>query len=133
MYRLDVDQLNWLLHFTWRGPLLISLSLSLSLCFFFFFFFFFFFCSHRLLCEYEYIHQCRKFASAVELVVVEKKKPSAVRDNRFSIPDLHSLLYSSHLSKCVSIKEANALLDSYHAKELKFRSFLESQQSPVSQ
>lgn len=34
--------------------------------------------------------------------------------------------------RCVSIKEANALLDSYHAKEDKFRSFMQAEDSPVS-
>ena len=35
--------------------------------------------------------------------------------------------------RCVSMKEANSLLDSYHAKEEKFRSFLKNEQdAPVS-
>ncbi len=39
---------------------------------------------------------------------------------------------SFHVKKCVSIKEANSLLDSYHAKEDKFRIFMESNLGPVS-
>jgi len=110
-------------------------------------------CSKCLLCDYEYIHQCRKFSTPVELVVVEKNQPSPTRlarRDRFpgtnasstsptsptspthSATPLSSLTYSSHLSKCLSIKEANYLLDGFHAKEEKFRRFLESKEGPVS-
>ena len=100
-----------------------------------------------LLCDYEYIHQCRKFSTPVEVVVVEKHRPSPThlaRRDRFpgtnasstspipSATPLSSLTYSSHLSKCLSIKEANYLLDGFHAKEEKFRKFLESKEGPVS-
>lgn len=90
-------------------------------------------CSNRLLSDYEYIHQCRKFAVPVKLVIVEKKKPSPVRGRRSPLPNLSiPSAFPPNLSRCVSLKEANALLDSYHAKEEKFRGFLKSKQNPVS-
>ena len=103
-----------------------------------------------LLCDYE-IHQCRKFSTSVDVVVVEKHHPSPThltRSDLFpgtnasstshipspipSAAPLSSLTHSSHLSKCLSIKEASYLLDGFHAKEEKFRKILESKEGPVS-
>lgn len=90
-------------------------------------------CSNRLLSDYEYIYQCRKFAVPVKLVIVDKRKPSPLRGRRSSLPDLSMPSAAPpNVSKCVSQKEANALLDSYHAKEEMFRSFLKSKQNQVS-
>lgn len=41
------------------------------------------------------------------------------------------VVFATH-HRCVSMKEANALLDSYHAQEDKFRGFLKTKQGPVS-
>ena len=60
---------------------------------------------------------------------MEKKKPSPLRDRRSLLQEYNS---SAHVNKSISMKEANALLDSYHAKEDKFRGFLESKLELVS-
>ncbi len=111
-----------------------------------------FICRKSLICDYEYIHQCRKFSTPVELVVVDKHRPSPTHlARRIHFPGtnssstsettplsplatpLSSPKYSPHVSKCLSIKEANYLLDGFHAKEDKFRTFLQSKQGPVSE
>lgn len=78
--------------------------------------------------QHEYVKQCQKLRTDVKLVLVEKPP------NRNKTMD-HPLPQGGNTAaggSCISQDEANSLLNSYYAKEQKFRSVLESHENMVS-
>jgi len=74
--------------------------------------------------QHDYVNHCQKLHAPIKLVLVDKP-----HDNSGHTPELPS---TSQSRLCVSREEANDLFNSYTAKELRFRSVLESRSQLVS-
>lgn len=87
----------------------------------------FFLYSDLSLGQHEYVKQCQKLRVDIKLVLVEK----APDRNKLDLPRPEEDK-PDPCGCCISQDEANSLLNSYYAKEEKFRSVLESREKMAS-